>query len=412
MTNGLTRTQISALIALMTALLFFNYIDRGNLATVGPLLIDGLKLTNTQFGVLLGAFFWTYAPAQLLQGWLSQRVDLYKLLTLGVLLWSLVTATTVLAGGFATLLGLRLILGLGESVVFPVSSVLFAELVPEARRGAANGWMNTGLWIGPMVGTFAGAAIAARHGWQATFLIFGAVSLLWLWPWLRFARQAPHVAPAERGRPPPYRELLSHRAAWGTFLGHFSNNYSFYFLIGWLPTYLVKVRGLSLEAMGLVGGLVFYSICALACVAAGWYSDRRIAAGASVTFQRKLYVVGGQLGTGACMLAVAALPEFAVPVLLVSAAFFGMSSGGVFGIGQTLGGPRAAGQWIGVQNFIGNLAGVVALPLTGMLVDHFGSYGWAFGVAGGITFLGAASWGLMVGKIEPIAWRAAPSASR
>ena len=74
-----------------------------------------------------------------------------------------------------------------------------------------------------------------------------------------------------------------------------------------------------------------------------------------------------------------------MPVLLGSAVFFGMSSGGVFGIGQTLAGPRAAGQWIGVQNFVGNLAGIVALPLTGMLVDHFGGYGWAFGVAGGVT---------------------------
>lgn len=405
MTESGSRDRITWLVVLMTALLFVNYVDRGNLATVGPLLIDQLGLSNAQLGLLLSAFYFTYAPAQLLAGWLCERTDVYRLLALGVTVWSLTTAATGLTAGFISLLLMRLLLGLGESVVFPASSRLFAQLVPEQRRGAANGWMAVGLAIGPAVGTFAGSLLAGRFGWQASFLVFGLLSLTWLWPWSRFVRTVPLASLATFGRPPSYREMLGKRAAWGAFLGHFSSNYSFYFLISWLPTYLVKARGLSISQMGLVGGLLFYAVVAASSVAAGWYSDRMITRGASVNWVRKAFVVCSQLGVGLCLIVCAGVPGLVFGSLLLSAVFIGIGSGPVYNIAQTLAGPRAAGQWVGVQNFFGNLAGIVAPYATGLMVDRSGHYGWAFLVAGAVTFAGAAAWGWMIPKVEPLAWR-------
>jgi MFS family permease len=404
-TSPIPRDRISWLVVLMTTLLFVNYIDRGNIATVGPMLIDQLHLSNTELGLLFTAFYFTYAPAQLVSGWLCERMDVYKLLAIGVTAWSLATAATGLAVGFATLLTLRLALGLGESVIFPGSSKLFAQLVPEERRGAANGWMAVGLSLGPAVGTYVGGLIAGGFGWQASFVVFGLVSLLWLWPWMRFSRQAPHLSAAVVGRPPPYREMLGKRSAWGAYLGHFSSNYSFYFLINWLPTYLVKVRGLSTEQMGVVGGLLFYTIFAASAVASGWYADRMIVRGVSVSFVRKVFIVVGQLGAGVCLFVCAGFPAIAVPALVVSSVFFGFGSAPVFSIAQTLAGPRAAGQWMGVQNFIGNVAGMVAPFATGIMIDRTGHYASAFVVAGLVTFAGAAAWGWIIPRVEPIAWR-------
>jgi MFS family permease len=290
-------------------------------------------------------------------------------------------------------------------VVFPASSRLFAQLVPERRRGAANGWMAVGLAIGPAFGTFAGSLLAGHFGWQASFLVFGGLSLLWLWPWARFMRTVPQASPGAFGRPPSYREMLGKRAAWGAYLGHFSSNYSFYFLISWLPTYLVKARGLSISQMGLVGGLLFYSVVAVSSVAGGWYSDRMIIRGASVNAVRKGFVVYGQIGVGVCLILCAVTPALALGSLLVSAVFVGVESGPVYSIPQTLAGPRAAGRWVGVQNFFGNLAGIVAPYATGLMVDRSGHYGWAFLVAGVVTFAGAAAWGWMIPKVEPLAWR-------
>jgi MFS family permease len=398
------RDRISWLIGLMTALLFVNYVDRGNLATVGTLVAHDFRLTNTQFGLLLAAFYWTYAPAQLVLSWVCPRVDNFRLLTLGALVWSLTTAATSLATGFASLLAMRLLLGIGESVIYPASSALFAQLVPEERRGAANAYMSVGVWIGPAIGTYAGAVIAATSGWQATFLIFGALSLLWLGPWSWFSRTTSHPSLATVGRPPLYRDVLAKRSAWGAFIGHFSCNYAFYFVIGWLPKYLVDVRGLSMTQMGIIGGLVFYGVTAAASVAGGVYADYAIRRGASVSRTRKLFVVTGQIGSGLCLVLCGAFPSVAVSVLLASSVFFGISSGVVLAVAQTLAGPRAAGQWIGMQNFAGNLAGIVTLPVTGALVDRFGNYGWAFAVAGAVTFLGAAAWGWIIPKVEPIEW--------
>ena len=344
-------------------------------------------------------------PRSCSPGWLCERTDVYRLLALGVAVWSLTTVATGLAGGFISLLLLRLLLGLGESVIFPGSCRLFAQLVPEQRRGAANGWMAVGLAIGPAIGTYAGSLIAGRFGWQASFLVFGVLSLTWLWPWSRFVRSVPPAARASFGPPPPYREMLARRAAWGAFLGHFSSNYSFYFLISWLPTYLVKARGLSINQMGLVGGLLFYTMVAASSVAAGWYSDRMITHGASVNAVRKGFVVYGQLGVGVCLIVCAGAPALALGSLLVSAVFIGIESGPVYSIAQTLAGPRAAGQWVGVQNFFGNLAGIIAPYATGLMVDRSGHYGWAFLVAGAVTFAGAAAWGWMIPKVEQQAWR-------
>ena len=104
-----------------------NYIDRGNLATAAPLLQDELSLSSVQIGWLLSAFFWVYAPAQIVAGWLVHRYDIRIVLGVGVALWSAATALTGLAGGFASILGLRLLLGIGESVTFPAWQLILAR---------------------------------------------------------------------------------------------------------------------------------------------------------------------------------------------------------------------------------------------------------------------------------------------
>ncbi len=125
-----------------------NYIDRGNLATAAPLLQDELSLSSVQIGWLLSAFFWVYAPAQIVAGWLVHRYDIRIVLGVGVALWSAATALTGLAGGFASILGLRLLLGIGESVTFPAWQLILARHTVEHERGRANGFVSAGQGAG------------------------------------------------------------------------------------------------------------------------------------------------------------------------------------------------------------------------------------------------------------------------
>jgi MFS family permease len=72
------------LIGLLALGMFINYVDRGNLATAAPLIKDELGLSNTEAGILLSAFFWTYMPFQLVAGWLAERFSPYRILAIGV----------------------------------------------------------------------------------------------------------------------------------------------------------------------------------------------------------------------------------------------------------------------------------------------------------------------------------------
>ena len=85
------------IVALLTLAAFINYVDRGNLATAGPLIQDQLNLSHTELGMLLAAFFWSYAPAQLPAGWLAERFDPRWVLAAGLAIWG---AATALTGGF------------------------------------------------------------------------------------------------------------------------------------------------------------------------------------------------------------------------------------------------------------------------------------------------------------------------
>jgi MFS family permease len=93
-----------------------------------------------------------------------------------------------------------------------------------------------------------------------------------------------------------------------------------------------------------------------------------------------------------------------IAMLALTGTFLGISICSGWAITQTLAGPLAAGRWTGFQNFIGNFAGWVAPMLTGFLLDRTGRYQWPFFITAGVAWLGAISWGLVVGPVEPILW--------
>jgi len=190
------------IVVLLALAILINYVDRGNLAVAAPILTHELALTNSQFGVLLSAFFWTYAPAQILGGWLSDRFDTRVVLAGGLTLWSIATGLTGLAQGFTTLLLLRVLLGLGECVTFPSCVRLLAQHTPEHVRGSANGILAAGQALGPTLGTLLGGLLMARFGWRAVFIGSGVGSLLWLWPWTAFGACPWRLPGVDRSRRP------------------------------------------------------------------------------------------------------------------------------------------------------------------------------------------------------------------
>jgi MFS family permease len=185
----------------------------------------------------------------------------------------------------------------------------------------------------------------------------------------------------------------------------FSLGYVLYFLLSWLPSYLVQERGFSMSSMALLGSAPFWAM-GLSSLAGGWTSDRWISAGHDPTTVRKAYAVSGLV---LCALAILPAPAVASPTLSVglitaACAFLGLFTSNVWAISQTLAGPLAAGRWTGIQNAIGNLGGVVSPLFTGWIVAQTGSFLLAFWLAAAVLFAGAAAYLIMLGKVRPVEW--------
>jgi ACS family D-galactonate transporter-like MFS transporter len=398
------------LLSLLVVSVTINYIDRGNLSIAASRLASELQLDPEKVGLLLSSFFWTYAAMQIVSGWLIDRFSVYWIFAGGFFIWSAATALTGLAGGFITILALRLLLGLGESVAYPAYSKIIAQGFTEQHRGLANGLIDLGCKAGPALGLMIGAVVITHYGWRPLFIGIGLISMLWLIPWAWVARRAARpsehsVALSGLELGPGMLEIAGQRSAWGTFLCLFCGNYVWYFLLTWLPWYLVRERHYSEAAMGRFGSLAFWAV-GLASLISGWISDRLVENGGSPTFVRKMFAAGGL--TGAIVIVGVPLLEnqnTSLYVLIFACISFGCYSSHPWLISQTLAGPAAAGRWSGMQNAIGNLAGVIAPWLTGRIVRDTGHFVYAFVVVSVILGLGAASYVLLIGRIEPIVWR-------
>jgi len=396
-----------AVLALLALAIFINYVDRGNLATAAPLIKGELKLSNAQYGLLVSAFFWVYVPGQIIAAWLVQKINAYRTLALGLAVWSVATIASGLATGFLMLLGLRVLLGIGESAGFPASSKLLAQHLPPERLGKANAIVSAGIYLGPTVGTFLGGIFIAHLGWRPLFIVFGATSMLWLVPWAMSTRALSATAQGDiKIAEPPFGELLSKRELWGASIGHFCANYPFYLILSWLPLYLVKSHGYSITEMARLGGIV-YGLSTVVCLGSGWIADHWISAGSSLSRVRMTMICLCQFIWLACMLACGfGDTRLAIAGLLISSAAIGLAGPNLYAIGQTLAGPRAAGKWVGIQNAIGNIAGIVAPVITGVIIDWTGKFSFAFFAAGLVALVGACSWIFLVRGVEPIVWSA------
>lgn len=398
-------------VGLLAAALFINYVDRGAVPTAARLIQDDLGLSVAQLGFLFSAFYMLYAPLQIPLGWLADRYGAWRMLAAGLALWGCATMLVGTAQSFAALLALRVVLGVGESTGFPCVSKLLATAVPPKDLGSANGIVAFGYLIGPAVGAYCGGLLMARYGWRAMFWIIGGLSLLWLLPWARM-RPPRAAAGASVANPPTFRTVLRQLPLWGTSLGHFSSNYVFYFILNWLPFYLQKERGFSTIGMVSLTGAA-YAANALSALLAGWAIDRFAVRSGRATLAYKSLMVAYHVGSVACMLVIAlGTQSWAVAGIFVYQILSGISSPGIFAIAQILAGPTASARWVGIQNAIGNLPGIIAPALAGLLVAGTQHFTVAFVVAAAVSLVGLIGWVWMVRDVAPLRWPSVDAGAR
>jgi len=259
---------------------------------------------------------------------------------------------------------------------------------------------------GSAIGTFGGGFLIAKYGWRMSFVVIGVVGLLWLPAWRRWKPGPAAVSVQAIKGGPTFAMILQQRSFWGAAIGHFCGNYLSYFVMSWLPYYLVNEWHLSIGSMVRTAGLL-YVVDSVSCVATGWIADRCIRGGGSPTFVRK-WAMGFGFALAAVALTSCALsgPRTYLYCLAAMAVGSGASNAGTFAFAQTLAGPRAAGKWVGMQNAVANLAGITGPALTGFLVDWTGHFALALASVALVTVAGGLAWVFVVRKLEQVNWPA------
>jgi D-galactonate transporter len=396
-----------------------NYIDRANLAVAAPSIRQELGLDAAVMGIVLSGFFWTYSVMQLPFGWFADKVGARVALTVAVVWWSAFTAATAIARSFATLLGFRLLLGVGEAGAYPSCAKVTALWFPRAERGIASSIFDSGSRVGSALSLPLVTWLIGSFGWRTSFVATGVLGLVWAVAWLliyrdpdrhpavtrdMLERQAAERRPQAHGQPISWLSLFRYRTIWGMMTGFFCLNFVIYFFITWFPTYLVQARGFSLAQLGTLGTLP-----ALLAIPSGWLggwtSDRLVRQGWSLTAARKTCMVGGMLLSSVITLS-AIVPSVYLALLCFAVAYgaLAFAAASIWSLpGDVAPTPAHVASIGGIQNFASNLAGIVTTTFTGvMLTITKGSFLVPLSVAGALCVVGAAIYLFLVGEIAPL----------
>ncbi|KWO42466.1 hypothetical protein WT97_02240 [Burkholderia sp. MSMB1459WGS] len=406
---------------LMWAAIAINYIDRTVLSAAAPKIQSEFHLDAIQMGIIMSAFFWSYALLQLPAGLLADRFGQKKVLGFAVLWWSVATAMTGLASGFRSLVALRVALGVGEAGAYPSNAGIATRWFPRKERATVAGIFDSGSKLGGAIALPLIGWMLAAFDWKMTFVLTGLLGVVWFVVWLVSFTDSPAKHPrvsaaelahiesdrlsegAQSTTRPPWRKLFAHRNIWAMCIGFFMINYNSYFFITWLPTYLMKERGMSVLQMGWMASLPLLASIFVE-ILAGWASDRVFASGKlSLTATRKLFLVIGLLMASSIGLAAFAQSAWlAVLLLCIAKSGTTVAASQVWALPGDVAPPNAVSMVAGLQNTVSNLGGVVGPVITGAIVGATGSFVPALLFSSALIAIAIVNYLFLLGKVEPI----------
>ncbi len=376
------------------------YAQRGALGVAAPFLIKELHLSPAVMGVLLSAFFWSYSFMQMPAGWFVDRFGVKRAYAYGFLVWSIASAGTGLVGGLPALIALQMALGVGQSVAFPASARAVANWFDSRERGTATATYLTGVRVGQAIIGALGAYFLARYSWRLFLLVISVIPIVWLFPWLAFLRrrdmnEAVASTKATENKRTSFLEalaLLKNRTVFGIFLGFFAFDYVWFLYTRWLSGYLVLERKVTAGELAFWTSFPFLVMSGFILLS-GALSDLLIRRGFSEVRVRKGFIVVGLAVAGLIVPAgMVADRNTALWLLSISLCGLGISSPNTWTLTQAVCSRTLVGTVSGIQNFGGNLGGIIAPALTGFIAHKTQSFSLAFTISGAILIVGIFSY--------------------
>jgi len=389
-----------------------SYLDRNNISIAASTIQKEFGLSNLQLGGVFSAFVMGYAFSQPIAGRIADRFGPYRVIAVGIVWWSVFTSLTALTpSGYSwslvALMGVRFLLGIGESVIFPASNRLVAAWSPSQERGLANGLIFAGVGIGAGIAPPLITYILLKHDWHWAFYISALIGLLVLVCWLAIVRDRPEDHPwvsaqeaefirkgtqvgAVKTLPVSWMKIVKDRQVALLTLSYFTYGYVAYIFFTWFFKYLSAVRGLDLKASAIYGMLPFMAM-AVCSPLGGMLADyltprfgKRVGRCWTAAFALLLAAVFVACATQVADARIASL------FLAGGAGALYLSQSAYWTITAEMGG-GSAGSVSGVMNMGNQIGGVITASLTPLLADRFG---WAtsFIFAAALCAVGAVAW--------------------
>ena len=397
-----------------------NYFDRVNLSVSHHDLTQEFGISEFTFGLLLGAYNWTYAACQLPIGVVLDRLGVRLVGRISTLIWSAASFGAAVSPTLSGLFGARFVLGVGEAPTFPANAKAIGTWFPENERSFATSLFDSAAKFGSAIGVPAIGILLLHIGWRMSFAATGVLSLLYFALFYfvyREPQEDPKVSPAEmalistmslsrEGEPvAPFTlsQLISQRKVLGFAIGFGSYNYVFYLLVAWLPTYLSQALHMDLMHSFLYTGVPWLVATATDLLVGGVLVDFLVRSGwNSSRVRMTVLVMGTTCGLGIVGAGWSHTPLHALAWITLSISGLSAASAVGWSIPSLIAPQGSVGRVGGILNFSNQLNGIAAPALTGYLIYRLHSYTAAFAVAGAYLVIGISAYLFMLRDIRPI----------
>jgi len=269
------KLQPRTALILLTALNLLNYVDRSVLFAVQPLVQSEFQLSNTQVGYLTSAFLLFYMFAAPFVGPLADRYSRKFIIVGGAIFWSGLTLLTAVTHTYTELLIRHTLVGIGEATFVTIAPTFVADLFPEDKRGRILGVFYLAIPVGTAAGYLLGGYLAPLHGWRFPFYVAAApgfvLALLVLF--LREPQRGQFDSEKETPERGTLLGLARNPAFWTSTLGMATMTFALGGIQVWMPTFLSRARGYSLESANFKFGIIIVVDGILASLAGGWLGD-------------------------------------------------------------------------------------------------------------------------------------------
>ena len=399
-----------------------NYFDRVNLSVSREALVSSFGISAVMFGYLSSAYNWTYAALQLPSGLLLDRFGVRRVGIVSTVIWSIASFAAAISTGIGGLFGARFLLGIGEAPTFPANAKAVGYWFPQNERSMATAMFDVAAKFSSAVGVPLLGLILLHFGWRMNFAATGVISLLYFALFFAFYRNpsadtrltnaereliaAGGAQPEDRVRAAqgaPLAYLLRQRKVWGLALGFGSYNYTFYFLLTWLPSYLSSALHVDVLHSAFFTSVPWLSATVVELIVGGWLVDTLIKRGKNPVRVRQAVLIGGT-AFGLGILGAASAHTLTVALFWISVSISGLSAASPVGwsIPSLIAPRESVGTLGGILNLSNQLAGIAAPIMTGYIVQITHSFKGAFVGATVLLALGICGYIFLLGKIESI----------